>query len=39
VLAFEPREKSGIARGDVSALVELHRCHHATADACVPTIE
>jgi hypothetical protein len=39
VLAFEPREKSGIAHGDVSALVELHRCHRATADACVPTIE
>jgi hypothetical protein len=32
-------KKSGIAHGDVSALVELHRCHRATADACVPTIE
>jgi hypothetical protein len=39
VLAFEPREKSGIAHGDVSTPVELHRCHRATADACVPTIE
>jgi hypothetical protein len=39
VLAFEPREKSDIAHDDVSALVELHRCHRATADACVLTIE
>jgi hypothetical protein len=32
-------KKLGIAHGDVSALVELHRCHRVTANACVPTIE